>query len=372
MAKLTPRRKPVPKKTEPKETESKLTFIGNGFAIEAPEEQEFIEVDQVGVKMALKALIANERPFLDFLYKKWEEFNEKYFGGQLTYPLITIEKMSNRTLGSYAPVTESMGISNHIRLNRSFVALNSEERVLETLLHEMIHQWQDEVLYAKNGEKPKKGQKKRPKDWHNKDFKDMAEKVGIPAIGDRCYGSPARMPEPKSYNRKFVCRCVASNGYPLTIWSTRQVDAVCRICKSSFIEVPKGGKVIRVKSSHIEPEGVDMVEESMRTRYDYFKKFKSKEERDDFVDSYTLIIDDRYETGVYQRNHNGFKQGFTHWIAFSYSPKSVIQAYNKYGSLKKAAEYLGVSTQDLNGIIEKYQIDFKKGEYTDGKRRIKV
>ena len=40
-----------------------------------------------------------------------------------------------------------MGLTNHIRFNRDFIALNTEERILETLRHEMIHQWQDEVYY---------------------------------------------------------------------------------------------------------------------------------------------------------------------------------------------------------------------------------
>src|SRR5690606_28696919 len=96
-----------------------------------------------------------ENDFLAFLYKKWEEYNAQYFFGELSYPLITFEKMYNRTLGNYTYGEDSLGIKNHIRFNRNFISLNTEERILETLRHEMIHQWQDEILYIGDEQKAK-------------------------------------------------------------------------------------------------------------------------------------------------------------------------------------------------------------------------
>lgn len=310
--------------------------LGNGLQLQKEKDQEIIEVDQEEVKKALRLLLTKENDFLARLYQKWEEFNQEYFFGELSYPLITIDKLDNRTLGNYTHGRDNLGISNHIRLNRNFVALNTEERILETLKHEMIHQWQDEVLYAKPGESPRKirykmvvdgvvtemeaMQKKRPKDWHNKDFKEMAKVVGIPAEGDKCYENPVKMPEPKSYNRKFICGCVASNGYPLTVWSTRFVNAICQTCGKPFREVPKVGKVIQVSQSHIEKPGEDAVEKEYSQKYRFFKKFTSKELKDEFLENFSETEEytmTNMAEGIYQKHHNAYKDGFTHWVAYN-------------------------------------------------------
>ncbi len=204
----------------------------------------------------------------------------------------------------------------------------------------MIHQWQDEVAYIQPGQEVIKEykrwvlnedgerievterQKKRPKDWHNKDFKQMASVVGIPAIGNKCHGNPAKMPEPQSYNRKFICSCVASNGHPLTVWSTRAVNAICQVCEQPFREVKKGGKIIRVEQSHVEKPGEDAIEEAHKEKYRYFKKFTSKDLKDEFIEHYNENeehpITEMVE-GVYQKGHNAYKDGYTHWIAFNTS-----------------------------------------------------
>lgn len=329
------------KKNEIKEKEKDVEVIelGGGMAIERERDQEIIEVDQDTLKKSLQVLLTKENDFLAFLYTKWTEYNEQYFFGELSYPLITFDKMDNRTLGNYTYGEDSLGITNHIRFNRHFISLNTEERILETLRHEMIHQWQDEILYAQDGQKTLKSiriqqvneeghvetvetmQKKRPKDWHNKDFKDFAQVVGIPATGEKCYGNPAKMPEPKSYNRKFVCSCIASNGYPVTIWCTRSINVQCMTCGKPYIEVPKGGKVIKVEQSHIEKPGEDAVEIAHKAKYKHFGRFESKTTKDEFMGklkeaegSLKGVVE-----GVYQKNHNMYKAGYTHWVAYNAS-----------------------------------------------------
>jgi hypothetical protein len=339
-----------------------MASIGNGlqdghheeFLAEEdePKQQEIAEVDQDEVKKALRLLTTRENSYLGFLYEKWEEYNDLYFFGQLNQPLITIDKMNNKTLGSHTRGQNDMGITNHIRLNRNFIALNEDERILETLRHEMIHQWQEDVLYMKEGvakreiklpagfgsltnkdeptiiKRTKSGsplmekgeQKPRPKDWHNKDFKEYAVVVGIPAKGDKCYGNIANMPEGKSYNRKFSCKCIASNGAPLTIWSTREIKAVCQICKKPFQEQKKEGKTVKVTLSHIEQPGEDAVFEAMKTKgFTHFEKFKSKRDKDRFLDELYKGNDDglEVEQGAYQKGHNAYQEGFTHWVAYN-------------------------------------------------------
>lgn len=282
------------------------------------EDQEIIEVSQDEVKKALKTLLSKHNDVIGLLYAKHDEYNKQYFGGQLSVPIITIDKMSNKTLGSYNHGQDNTGLENHIYMNRNFIALNTETRILETLRHEMIHQYQDEVLYEK---KDKAGNlihsgAKRPADWHNKDFREWAERVGIVANGKNCTGNPAHMPEAKSYNRKFACGCVATNGYPVTIWSTREIFAVCKICGRAFKELKKSGGTIAVKSSTIEKNGEDIVEIAMRKTYSNFEKFGSKK-----------ILTDRtkelkkdnipYEEGIYSKGHNAYAKGYYYWVAYN-------------------------------------------------------
>lgn len=306
-------------------------------SIPVMDEQEIIEVDQTEVKKALKALMARENDIVSTLYAKHQDYNEEYFHGQLSYPLITIDKMSNRTLGNYTFQGDEMGITNHIRMNRNFIALNTEDRILQTLRHEMIHQWQDEVLYFRHG-KPKTikfpeteklskddykftgnwietEQKKFPKNTHNQDFKEMASVVGIPARGDKCHGNPAIMPEPKSYNRKFACGCVASNGHRMTIWSTREVSARCKVCGQDYVEIEKNGKVIEVTQSHIEKPGEDAVMAEMLRRYKSFGSYKTRAERDEIL---AELVDtgDKHEHGIYQKFHNMYKNDYRYWVAY--------------------------------------------------------
>lgn len=403
-----------------------VTDLGNGLAVQTIRDQEIIEVDQNELKKALQAMMTQDAggkmaALLKDFYTMHAEYNAAFFHGLLGEPLITIEKLDNRTLGKYTHGQDEMGITNHIRLNVNFVALNPRERVLEELRHEMIHQWQDEVLYMtgkkagtfkryvldEEGKRQEidETQKKRPKDWNNKDFKQMAAVVGIPADGDKCYGNPAKMPEPKSYNRKFACGCVASNGHMMTVWSTRMLNATCKVCKRDYVEVKKGGKVIQVAQSHVEKPGEDAVFEVHKDEYGYFERFQSKEAKDDFVKNFDENGKRRmtsHTEGVYQKGHNAYKEGFTHWVAFNVeavrsampkapralkkapvvvapepkapaapakershtNPQDLIDLYREFGTIKAVAEYFKVVPGTIINQAKLNNVDFKqiKGE----------
>lgn len=306
-------------------------------AIKEKDEQVIIEVPQEQAKAALKVLLSERDERMALLYQKFDEYNDFYFGGQLQTPLITIVKMNNRTLGRRWRGADAMGITSHIEFNENFVALNTEDRVLQTLRHEMIHSWQDEVLYIPDGEEvPKKfqkptlkdgvityteaEQKKRLHEWHNNDFREMAVVVGIPAEGAQCTGNPAVMPKPQSYNRKFSCACETSNGHLLTIWSTRDIFATCDDCGEPFEEGRKLNPeaiTIMPKISHIERAGENAVQSSMAELYPEFVSFETKGERKDFLASGAIA--GSFETGAYQKKHNAYIRGMRYWVAYTAS-----------------------------------------------------
>lgn len=306
-------------------------------------EQEIIEVSQEQVKKALKVLLMRKNDVLAMLYNKFDEYNKQYFNGALSTPLITVDQLNNRTLANYTHAGhDRTGLDNHIRFNQNFIALNEDTRILETLRHEMVHQWQDEVLYAATGstnlkkvklaQKNAEGeiewvesfQKKRPREWHNNDFRGKAAMCDFPANGAKCTGNPANMPEPKSYNRKFLCGCVASNGYPLTIYSTRPIDATCNACGNKFEEVEKAvfkGGTIDVTTSHVEKENEDAIHNQMLVKFNHFERFDTKGKKDAFVEELQAGNDENPMTdmqeGVYQKNHNAYKWGYRYWVAYN-------------------------------------------------------
>ena len=313
-----------------------------------------VEVSQDEVKKALKALLIKRKDILATLYRAHEEINQEHFGGGLSLPLITIERMNNRTLANYTRTgANRIGVDNHIRFNENFVALNPIERVILTLTHESIHQLQDEVLY--------KDMPKKPRNWHNVDFKKKAEEIGLPCEGKRMSTGPCQMPSAKSYNRKFACSCVASNGYPLTIWSTRAVDATCNICGQEFIELRKAtpsGVTIPVVASHVEkPKGKEDAVELMAKnvfKLEVFKRFKTREEMDEYLDKImdgnASIMDRKIiDHGVYQKNHHMYGKGWRYWVAYNEAALTKWNAAKTKKPLKRTA--LKVKGGDSGAVV---------------------
>jgi hypothetical protein len=296
------------------------------------EANQVIEVGQTELKQALKGLLTAKEQLLSELYKKHEEYNETFFESKLSIPLITIDKLSNKTLADYREGRNNMEIENHIRFNANFVALNPIKRILETLKHEMIHQWQDEVAY--------KGLDNRPKNWHNALFRNKAEELGIPANGKKCTGNPSKMPEPKSYNKKFRCGCIASNGAPVTIWSTRAINATCNICGLEYTEVSKRGIVIPITKSFVEEPGQDLIKEKALNDYNEFWQFKTPEEAKTFVKE----NDARFAKmllGKYPQGTNGYKAGFTCWVAFTLNAEIVTPVASGTGPKQRGRKKRG-------------------------------
>jgi len=97
-------------------------------------------------------------------------YNAKLFNGALrTVPIRISRRMKNR-LGHYMAALPSEGIHPEIAISRRHIRRDPWDDVLHTLVHEMVHQWQDE-----NG---------LPLD-HGQYFRRKAREIGISARATR-------------------------------------------------------------------------------------------------------------------------------------------------------------------------------------------
>lgn len=95
-------------------------------------------------------------------------YNEARFGGTLlTIPIRISRRMKSR-LGHYSPAAE--GYEPEIVLSRRHIRRDGWEEALHTLLHEMVHQWQDEQGFAVD---------------HGARFRAKARAVGITPLACR-------------------------------------------------------------------------------------------------------------------------------------------------------------------------------------------
>jgi hypothetical protein len=102
------------------------------------------------------------------------EFNRRHFGGTLrALPIKLSGRMSTR-LGHYSPPGED-GPEAEIVLNRRHVQRDGWDEVAHTLLHEMVHQWQQETG--------------RPLD-HGPEFRRKAREVGVTPRARRPVDAP--------------------------------------------------------------------------------------------------------------------------------------------------------------------------------------
>ena len=100
---------------------------------------------------------------------RWHKaYNEARFGGTLrTIPIRISRRMKSR-LGHYSPAGD--GCEPEIVLSRRHIRRDGWEEALHTLLHEMVHQWQDEQGVAVD---------------HGASFRAKAQAVGITPLACR-------------------------------------------------------------------------------------------------------------------------------------------------------------------------------------------
>ena len=97
------------------------------------------------------------------------QLNLEYFGGALTPLEIQVSRRLARRLGHYTPRAHNGGLGE-IVMSRRHVRRDGWPEAIHTLLHEMVHQWQDETG--------------RPVD-HGSQFRAKCRAVGIEPAATR-------------------------------------------------------------------------------------------------------------------------------------------------------------------------------------------
>jgi len=127
------------------------------------------------------------------LYELWDERNAEHFGGLMTVPLILLDEPGQTRCYGQCSTVSGFGCSSQIQLRPSILDGTLRDlrrgtkdpeglrRFLEdVLLHEMIHQWQQEVT----------GEHDTSYSGHGPAFSykanEIGEKLSLPGVGRTC------------------------------------------------------------------------------------------------------------------------------------------------------------------------------------------
>lgn len=87
----------------------------------------------------------DDEPLRALLTEWHERLNHEHFGGTLERIPVHVSRRIARRLGQYTPrVAEAQGLERCIAIGRRHIRRDGLPAAIETLLHEMVHQWQDE------------------------------------------------------------------------------------------------------------------------------------------------------------------------------------------------------------------------------------
>lgn len=100
-------------------------------------------VDRPAPTRRAEPMRPGDAPVLARLADAHAELNAQHFGGALTRIPVKLSSRMKTRLGHYAPKGED-GTNAEIVLSRRHLRRDGWAETLHTLLHEMVHQWQDE------------------------------------------------------------------------------------------------------------------------------------------------------------------------------------------------------------------------------------
>lgn len=84
----------------------------------------------------------DDRPMVDRLTAEHRRLNQERFGGALSRVRILVSRRMRSRLGHYAPAA-AYGEAT-IAISRRHIRRHGWDEAIDTLLHEMVHQWQEE------------------------------------------------------------------------------------------------------------------------------------------------------------------------------------------------------------------------------------
>lgn len=179
------------------------------------------------------------------LQKAYEHFNAQLFEGSLPDCLLTLQRKGRRVMGFFCgnrfEHNESRALTDEIALNPQHFAATAVESTLATLVHEMVHLWQEHF-----------GAKKPKSRWHNKEWAGKMKAIGLHpsdtgAPGGREVGQSMTHYVIEGGSFAQACRALLTDGFRLS-WAEAQ----------GAVEGEGGG----------EGDGEQEVDRSNRARFD--------------------------------------------------------------------------------------------------------
>jgi SprT-like family protein len=127
--------------------EAIVRFVEGRTHAERREAQRVIVGYQVEASQRMPLRRRRTRPEDEVLARRLTEwhrlYNDRYFGGRLRAIPIRVSRRMKSRLGHYTAASPT-GEHAEIAISRKHLRRHGWEEALHTLLHEMIHQWQDE------------------------------------------------------------------------------------------------------------------------------------------------------------------------------------------------------------------------------------
>ena len=102
-----------------------------------------ISVDDVRPRRSREGTHPDDRRAAERLTEAHARYNAELFGGELRAIQVRVSRRMRARLGHYTAATKA-GDPPEIAISRRHVRRHGWEEALQTLLHEMVHQWQDE------------------------------------------------------------------------------------------------------------------------------------------------------------------------------------------------------------------------------------
>ena len=111
----------------------------------------------------------DDQPLVEELVAWHRRYNTRYFGGRLKSVQVRVSRRMRSRLGHYTAAAPG-GEPAEIAISLAHLRRHGWEEVLHTLLHEMVHQWQDETGHTID---------------HGASFRAKAQSVGIAPFARR-------------------------------------------------------------------------------------------------------------------------------------------------------------------------------------------